>query len=286
MMHKQEHVISFALITIIIASTLSGCSSFGPVRVKQGDTAMVNYTCRLMNGEVVLTTREEIAGDKASQAAIFLPFKKYGPEDLVAGGPDNYPRFGKLKMFEWEVAAQVARAIVGMKVGENNTIVLRSDVPSDLKEGDRYTTLGRVVRREKEQKVALKALKEKIGYVPAIGDQAFSYQGFVGTVKDIKDKEALIHIDVEDGRIVDQPFGRGVIRDYPDHYDIVTNAQEGHLVRSASQVGRIIKVTEKTFTIDYGNPFGGEELMCDVQIDSILPRGTGAGDKTQKDKQP
>jgi FKBP-type peptidyl-prolyl cis-trans isomerase 2 len=286
MMHKREHFIISALITIIIVSTLNGCSSFGPPHVKQGDTAIVNYTCRLSNGEVVLTTREEIAGDKASHAAIFLPFKKYGPENLVAGGSDNYPKFGKLKMFEWEAAVQVSQAIVGMKVGENYTIVLKSDIPSDLKEEDRYTTLGRVARKEKEQKVVLKVLKEKLGHVPAIGEQAFSYRGFVGTVKGIIDKEALIHIEVEDGRIVDQPFGKGVIRDYPDHYDIVTTAQEGQLVRTASQVGRIIKVTETTFTIDYGHPFGGEELMCDVRIDSILPRGTGAGEIPQKDKQP
>ena len=285
MMQKQEYFI-FALIIIIIVSTLSGCSALGPVRVKQGDTAMVNYTCRLMSGEVVLTTREEIAGEKASHAAIFIPFKKYGPTDLVAGGPDNYPRFGKLKMFEWEVAAQVARAIVGMKVGENNTIVLKADVPQGLDEEERYTTLGRVVRKEKDQKVALKVLKDKLGHAPAIGEQAFSFEGFVGTVKGIIDKEAIIHIEVQDGRIVDQPFGKGVIKDYPDHYDIITDAQEGHLVRTASQVGRIIKVTETTFTIDYGHPFGGEELMCDVQIESVLPRSAGTGEKTQKDKQP
>ena len=285
MMQKQEFFI-FALIIIIILSTLNGCSALGPVRVKQGDTAMVNYTCRLMSGEVVLTTREEIARDDAAHAAIFIPFKKYGPEDLVAGGPNNYPMFGKLKMFEWEAAAQVTRAIVGMKVGENYTIVLKSDVPSDLKEEDRYTTLGRVVRKEKDQKVALKVLKEKLGHAPAIGEQAFSYQGFVGTVKGIIDKEAIIHIEVQDGRIVDQPFGMGMIKDYPDHYDIITDAQEGHLVRTASQVGRITKVTETMFTIDYGHPFGGEELMCDVRIESILPRGADTGGKTPKDKQP
>jgi FKBP-type peptidyl-prolyl cis-trans isomerase 2 len=285
MRNNRKQVIN-ALITIIIVSTLSGCSVFGPLRVKQGDTAMVSYTCRLMSGEVVLTTREEIARDDAAHAGIFLPFKKYGSEDLVAGGPDNYPRLGKLKIFELEVAAQLAKAIVGMKVGENNTIVLKADVPSDLNDDDRYTTLGRVARKEKDQKVALKPLKDKLGHTPAIGEQAFSFEGFVGTVKSITDKEAIIHIEVQDGRIVDQPFGKGVIKDYPDHYDIVTDAQVGHLVRSASQVGRIIKVTETTFTIDYGHPFGGEELMCDVRVESILPRSAGTGEKTQKDKQP
>jgi FKBP-type peptidyl-prolyl cis-trans isomerase 2 len=285
MMYKRNKYL-FALITIIILSTLSGCSTFGTVRVKQGDIAMVDYTCRLTSGEVVLTTREEIARDNASHAAIFIPFKKYVPADLIAGGPDIYPRFDKLKMFEWEVAAQVAQAIVGMKVGENNTIVLKADVPPNLNEDDRYSILGRVVRREKDQKVALKALKDKLGHAPVIGEQAFSFDGFVGTVKGIADKEAIIHIEVQDGRIVDQPFGKGVIKDYPDHYDILANAQEGHLVRTASQVGRIIKVTETTFTIDYGHPFGFEDLMCDVRIESILHRGTDAGEKTPKDKQP
>lgn len=284
--NRSKHVIAAPIIIIIIVSIFSGCSALGPVRVKQGDIATVNYTCRLMSGEVVLTTHEEIAKEKASHAAIFLPFEKYGPEALAAGGPDNYEKFGGLKIFDREVAAQLAQAIVGMDVGENRTIVLKADVPSGLKDEDRYSTLGRLIRKSKEQKIPLKPLKEKLGHDPAMGEQAFSYQGFVGTVKGIIGDQAIIRIEVQDGRIVDVPFGKGVIKDYPDYYDIVTDAQVGHLVRTASLVGRIIKVTEKTFTIDYGHPFGFEELMCDVRVESILPRGTDAGDKNPKDKQP
>jgi FKBP-type peptidyl-prolyl cis-trans isomerase 2 len=268
---------------VMVLSFLSGCSTLGQQRVKPGDYASVSYTCRLRNGEVVLTTSEATARDNTSHASIFLPFKKYGPGDIIAGGADDYPKFGKLKMFENEVSALVAKAVVGMKPGENNTIVLKSEVPSGLTDGDRYITLGRTVRKEKEQKVSLVLLKDKLGHVPVVGEKAFSFQGFTGIIKSITDKEAVIRIEVKDGQVVGQPFSKGIIKDFPDHYDIVTDAKVGTLVRTATQVGRIISVADDKFTIDYGHPFGGEELMCDVRVESIIPKYENGKEQKAKD---
>ena len=51
-----------------------------------------------------------------------------------------------------------------------------------------------------------------------------------------------------------------------DRYLIAINAQTGNLVRSGGFVGRVIAVDEQLITVDYGHPFGGEPLLCDVQV--------------------
>jgi FKBP-type peptidyl-prolyl cis-trans isomerase 2 len=280
------HTLPAYILIAIIISVLSGCSAFEPYRVKPGDNVLVDYTCRLQNGEVVLTTSEAIAKDKASHASIFLPFKQYGPEELLAGGPDTNPKFGNLKIFEREVSTRIAVAVVGMKAGENNTILLTSDIPANLTDRDRYITIGRVVHREKDRRVHLQTVKDELGHAPAVGEQAFAYQGITGTVKEISGSDVVIHINVKDGQIVDVPYGKGIIKDYPDHYDIVTDAKVGHLVRSLSQVGRIVSVTDDKFVIDYGHPFGGEELSCDVRVESVLPGTRTEQDQPAKDKLP
>lgn len=248
----------------------------GPARVKPGDIVTVDYTCRLRNGEVVFTTEEAVAKQKETRASIFLPLREYRPEDIVAGGPDDKPRSGNLKAFEYEVSWRVAQAVVGMKAGEQAMVVLKSEPPGGLSDSDRYITLSRVLRMPKERRVPVETLKKQLGHDSVAGEQAFSFNGFTGTVFSINGNEAVLKISVTDGRVVDQPFGKGIVRDYPDHYDIVTQAEVGHLVRSAELVGRIIKTDEKTFTVDYGHPFGGEELECDVKVESILA-GTPGG---------
>ncbi len=50
---------------------------------------------------------------------------------------------------------------------------------------------------------------------------------------------------------------------------MVIDAHKGALVLAAGMVGRISYVDDKAFYIDFGNPFGGETLLCDVTVEKI-----------------
>ena len=69
------------------------------------------------------------------------------------------------------------------------------------------------------------------------------------------------------GSVVDTPFGKGTIKENEKNYEIVIDASVGHLVRSQGLVGRVSEVQDRTIVIDYGNPFGGETLSCDVKVE-------------------
>ena len=272
-----------AAVTIITA----GCSTMAPRVVRQGDNAVVDYTCRLKTGEVVLTTSEETARNTASHAAIFVPFKKYGPETLTAGVPYTYPLFGRLKICEREAAALIAGALPGMEVGRGYTILLRAETPPGLTDEDRYVKLQLVQHMSRIEKTSLENVRNMLGHDPVPGEKAFTYEGTTGIVKSVDGANVIIRLEVQDGHVMEHPFGRMTIRDTPgEAYDVVTDAKVGHLVRSMALVGRITEVSDKTFTLDYGNPFGGEDLSCDVKVESVLPGAGQEKPKTGEVKQP
>jgi FKBP-type peptidyl-prolyl cis-trans isomerase 2 len=99
----------------------------------------------------------------------------------------------------------------------------------------------------------------------------FSYDSaFDGRVEEVTEKEVDVRLLPKEGAVVKTPFGEGhIISEDADSYKIDIDARVGSLVRSAYLIGRITDVDDKTMTIDYRNPFGGETLFCDVTVQDI-----------------
>lgn len=256
-------------------AALLGCAASQKSLVQAGDTAQVDFTCRLSNGRVVLTTKQDVAEDTKNLAAkVFLPLKTYGPMELIAD-PAAVPKAGELTGLELGVDQGLQRAIVGLPVGKERTVTLKGEVPEGLKKEDRYITVGRIARHKKEQRWDLQRLARELGHTPAPGEQVLKMPGITAVMTGVDGREALVRIAVTHGQAVDHTYGRAIIRDYPDHYDVVTEAKVGQIVRTLDLVGRIIAVTDTTLTLDYGDPFGGEELTCDVCVRGIGPSAAG-----------
>ena len=90
-----------------------------------------------------------------------------------------------------------------------------------------------------------------------------------GKVASVSETEVLIRFSAQPGSVVETPFGKGTIRENENQFEIVSNAVKGTLVRTGPLVGRISGALDKMFTIDFGNPFGGETLACEVKAESI-----------------
>lgn len=244
---------------------LSACASTG---VKPGETVKVSYTCRRPDGRVVLTTNASTASNQAALAPTFLPYKQYGPELMVAGGGRGKPLDGKLNPLESEAVWRIAQALPGLSLGQNHLIVLKAEVPAGLKDADRYITIGRRQSLPLERRMKLSELKAKLGHEPKPGEQVFALKGFSGTLKAVKGDEAVIAIKVPDGQRVAQPYGTGTVKLHADHYEIITEVSVGQVYRTLNLIGRVVAVTDNDFTLDYGQPFGGEDLSCDVLIEA------------------
>jgi FKBP-type peptidyl-prolyl cis-trans isomerase 2 len=274
---SPDRLLFLAVLSLFAAALcMEGCASPAQT-VRTGDHVKVHYTCRIPDGKVAITTRGEIAGDKAVLAEdVFLPFREYGPEEMTAG--DLKPN--KNGSFELEIENGITSSVVGMKPGEARTVTLKGRYLEALPESERYIKLSRIRHRPKETTVSVKALSKNLGHDPVIGEKAFSYDGVDGFVKSVEGDKAVIRLDVKEGSTVRTPFGKGMIKDRGETYDIEIDAKVGHIVRSGTIMGRIVAVDPDNFTLDYGHTFGGEELTCDMEVvPEDSPVGGSQGEK-------
>ena len=173
------------------------------------------------------------------------------------------------RSLEEELSHQLALTIVGMKEGETRTAEIKAeDVPE--REAQKYTArLTRVRTRPKEMKMPKGDYEYRAKQSPEVG-QAYSYDpDFPGRVESISDQEVVLRFSAKPGAVIETPFGPGRIREEDNDYKVDIEARKGALVRAGGMVGYISDVDDKLITVDFGNPFGDETLLCDMTVEKI-----------------
>lgn len=262
-----------ALFLLLMA--LDGSASAGSVReavvktVTVGSTAEVRFLCRLKTGEVVAATDRAVGQDPSVQKSpVFLLKDKDGPVSVIAAA--SLLHEGKELSFEDEILNRLAVSVVGMKQGERRTVELTAkDVP-ERTEFDYVVSVARIRERPKEMHIPFVEYRARTGKSPKKGQPFIFDPSIPGSIESITKDDVVIRFSARPGDVVQTPFGPGHIRETEKTYEIVINAKKGTLVRSGGFVGRISVVDEKSITIDYRNPFGGETLACDVTVEKVV----------------
>lgn len=244
-----------------------------PRTIEIGDEVLVDFTCRIKDGGIAMTTDAALAKDEnEAKAGIFLPLKEYGPVPMIAGSGKKGPDYGKLKTLENEILESLSLVIVGMEEESRGVFEISSENMPALTEEERFLDLSRIIRTSKIRKVSSLILKRLQGKDPVIGDIIIpeGREGTSYTVLSVTGDMAQISISMEEGMKMDLPLGTGTVHDAGDHYEIVIDMHIGKLLRSGAIVGRVIDIDGDIFTIDYGHPFGQETLSCDVTAGKII----------------
>lgn len=263
-----------AMITFSGCTTLTGAPSSTAKHavVMPGDRADVQFTCRLTNGEVAMSTYQEVADDPSlRKSVVFVKRDRSTPLKISAGNePEQAPSF-PYKGLENEVIYQMSSAVVGLPIGEKQTLEIKAERLPEQQPGEHLVKISRVRRREKEMRFTPDQYEASTGRAAEVG-RAFLYDpALPGEVESVSDTEVVVQFAPEPGKEVTTAFGKATVREQPDCYEIVIDARPGDLVRTGGIVGRIVEVDDKEITIDYGHPFGGGALLCDVVIESVSP---------------
>ena len=275
-MNSSMPAIKFSIICLMISLFFSVPDGlWADQKVRPGDTVLVNYTCRLKSGKIIATTDAKVADDVSQpKSHLFLKKPEYGPVQLTASEAGTELQPGQVMLFDYELEASLSRAVINQPVGSSREAaveVLSRDGP-----GGRENTiqLARVRHRPKELRINPGDYSLRTQKQPAIGQDYIIDDNVPGRVEEITENEVVIRFYGTHGAQVETPFGKGVIHDKGDHYEIVLQAKKGDIVRSGPLVGRLIDVDDRSVTIDYGNPFGGEKLMCEITVvEQDLPEG-------------
>ncbi len=292
MLFLRKAGVRAAIVLTVLVLALSGCEKVHQQdRVNKGDRVQVQYACRSTSGELVATSDAGRAKDaSAANSPLFFAEGGGGPISLVAGPGEN-PEPGQALNLRRALLDGLAEAIVGVPVGEKRTVNLTAEVSPGLPDGERFLEMARVRRREKEKTMSTRLYgKFRDEGEPEVGQQVVLEPGFTGTVTSMSGDQVTLRVETEPGIEVDTLLGKGTIHDRGDHYEIEIDARKGSLVRMGNLVGKISSVDEALITVDFGHPFGGEVLVCDVELKEILmkaaerePKVVRKGDRVKID---
>jgi FKBP-type peptidyl-prolyl cis-trans isomerase 2 len=265
----------------LIVLALSGCATVEPAQpIKAGDAVGVHFTCRQSDGKIAISTYKEINESALPKSPLFIKRDRGDAVVLTAGNAQPVANPLKMKAFEVEIKDRLGSQLVGLKQGESASIRLGAERFAGLPESEQYLKLARVRYHPKEVKLKPSQYKEMTKKDAAVGQSIAIEPAVPGKVVSVSDKEVVIHFSARDGEEIDLPYGRATIRDKGNHYEIDIHAVKGTLVRSADMAARIVDVDENMMKLDFGHPFAGEVLNCDVKVDSVQPgqAATAAGD--------
>ena len=263
----------------LIAVLMAGCATVAPQpAIKAGDKVGIQFTCRLKNGELAASTSVDVNNSSLPKSPLFV--KRMTGEDAVvtAGGEKSRNiREMKTRPFEGWIMTGLARSVVGMKQGDEVTLEVSAERLSELPPEEQYLKIPRVRKQPKEMKMPLDKFKSLAKKDPVVGQPFAIDPAIPGTVVSVTGNEVLLRF-APTAKEVELIFGKGVISEKDDHYEIDIKAVKGSLFRTGGLAGRIAEVDADTMTLDYGHPFAGEALKCNVTVESVQPGEMNAAD--------
>ena len=257
----------FMLSVALFVGTV-GCAGANKIALKQiakGDTATIDFTCRLDDGSILTTTQKDIAFDEDENLSYaFVGPLEYGPVIIPVGAEVKMPEQPIIHPLMAEIGYQLSQNIDGLYYDKTQRVDLTTDEILGLPEGDRLVRFSRTMRRNKIIQVTKEQFVAKAGKEAKIGDIVFPENIIKWKVLDVKGNLIDVQLIAKDGGTVIMPYGPALIRDKGDHYDLEIDNRVGDLVRLGSYIGRIIDQDERLFTVDLSHPFGGRALACDI----------------------
>ena len=268
MVHRSKAIFATILLSGLILIPHYEATAAATETIKTGDKVSIQFTCRFPDGKIAAGTSSAVSKEQSLQKSpVFLPRSKDTPIEVTAGktyGPQHFPL-----AFETEIISRIAQALVGMKTGEKQSIEIRSQAPANVPRKDQFLQLARIRTRPLEIKMTPAEYKTRFKKEPKVGapypmDPLIPYK-----VESVSKDIVVVRPSVKPGQTIETGFGKGTFRVNGNQLELVIDAKKGNLVRMGINVGRILDVSEKMFTMDFGNPFGGEPLLCEVKAERV-----------------
>lgn len=263
------HIVMFA----ITGTALAGCAAVEKARpVVAGDRVGVHFTCRLKSGEIAISTEKKVADDPSlPKSVLFIPRDQDGPLMISAAVAVQDQPDGPYASFEERVLKRIASAVVGMAPDKQRTAPIMAErEDAYLKPEEIFLKMSRVRHRPKEINVDSADFVSRTGKSPVVGMEVEIEEGLPALVASVEADHVHLSLAALAGREIRTPFGQGNVKETPDDLEITIDPEVGKLVRSGPLAGRISAFDDTSFTLDYGHPYGGEDLSCDIVVESVV----------------
>ena len=274
---KKTLCLNLSTLCMVVAAIACLPASSTARQVMPGDAVQLDYTCRLANGKILVTTRQDaVSTEGAALSHAFVAMKRYTPAVVVAGNQTKSETPADLQPLKKAAAMRLAEVLAGKTYGHSYTVSLSAEAIEGLSAQERSIEFARTMQRPKQRIIPVEQFIRLTGEEPKTGQRLFEDTDVQWQVANVGDDGVAVRYLVKDGQNVDTPYGKAVFRDRGEHYDLEIDAREGNLVRVGPYVGQIAGVGEKLFTVDFAHPFGGRRLECTFTVNENATPGNAA----------
>ncbi|WP_155325317.1 hypothetical protein [Desulfosarcina ovata] len=252
-----------------------------------GDTVKVDYTCRIENGDILVTTRKEAAQDTSAHLShAYIPNKAYAPVIIPVGKESLLPEKPIIRPATGEIAVHLSKQLEGLSYEGTHHLTVTTEAIADLPKMERFMQYARTMRRPKQRSISKAQFVTNTGQEPVAGEILFADRAMPWKVLSVSADSVEVKYLLKEGQKVMLPYGEAVVHDQGDHYELEIETRPGGLVRVGPYIGRIVDITDKLFIVDFEHPFGGRELACEVtatrveeSLDDIMDSASAEGEQ-------
>ncbi|MFA7316509.1 MAG: thioredoxin fold domain-containing protein [Sulfuricella sp.] len=272
----MRHKAGIAHIFIAVAGLvlLSSCAAKQQAAmrlVQPGDALAVNYTCRLADdSSLAATTLGPMAEEETKKSLVFRPREKFGPIDIRVPEASEQAATNPAMGFEETLAIGIANAIAQAPMDRPVHLALSHPGYQGLEDRDRYLEVAAEIVRDRRYTIGFQEFEQRYKDVTPIPGMTVGVDtDFPALIEAIKDETVTLYYSAKPGSLFPTGLGQGVVSEDGDKFRIRLTLQPGELFRAGPLVGKVAKVDEKLITIDFGHPFGGRTLDCEVVAEPL-----------------
>jgi FKBP-type peptidyl-prolyl cis-trans isomerase 2 len=230
----------------------------------------VKYTCTLPDGRLADTTSRLAAENKGlAKSPLFSNREVYEPATVRVKADGGGHADWREVSFRGEIIRLLGYHAADMRPGVTKRISLASKVIEDMPEAERFIKIRRVQKRLKINRMQIEAFRRGLNQEPVEGARHTLGDGISAEVVSVGEREVELRFLAAPGQTIKTPYGEAAVTETGEFFELDIDARTGTLLRAGPLVGRITHVDKEWITIDFGHPFGGETLICDVTLESI-----------------
>lgn len=268
-MRTNRSKTGFSLVVVSLSLVLlSGCAAHrqGGNLPTAGERLALHYSCRLPDGSLAVTTHKKIAEDpNVKKSEIFNPQGVYHPAEIVVPATPEQVTVDYMGSFEEKIVQSMARKATDLPLSREVDLELTGTVPENIPDNERFMQMALQTKLQRRMIVTLEEYQKEYPKPPVPGEILGADENFSTMVEKVEGEEVHLLFSSAPGATRKTVYGIEHFTQEEEEFLVRLEVKPGAVLRTGPLVGRISSVEQESFTIDYGHPFGGETLSCQVQ---------------------
>jgi len=247
--------------TLLTVLTLLGmvCPGFTASGAAPGDLLKVNYTLTTLDGQLVRTTRADLANDtKQTRHAGYAAPAQFGPAELVPGAADLLPGF--------------SAALINMEPGSKKTVQLKPEQAFGPKNPALELKLPLVRRIPRTISLPPDEYLKRFKTFPVVGKSVPLTPWVPAQVKEVTERAVQLELQLPKQERFDEPFGYLSLKSDEKYLVLTLHPRIGAAFTLEDKPGRITEVDTDSFTVDRNHPLAGVTLQLEIEAVALIPK--------------